>query len=423
MCNVWNGGNGLLKVSVIIPVYNTEKYLADCLDSILSQSLSDIEIICVNDASTDTSLSVMQEYAGKDHRIAIISYDENKGQAYARNVGLMKAQGEYVYFVDSDDLLKQEALSRLYQVASMDRLDLVCFDADVIYDSAEMESKYSCNVSRSFSCLDVISGKEFFILSMEHDDWPNAAWRQFWDRRFLLDNNILFREDASPHEDTLFTYLAVPIARRMRCLAESLYLYRRRVGSVMTGGVTWKRFSGQAVCCTAMAEYCWENVGTNGEEFRLATEKWLDRNIYILRQHWCALLRRGQDPYQVSLNDSKANLFCRMLLTSKYRFLKKKFSAEDLCWMAKHHLIIYGAGAVGRETKVFLQDVSLDWYCVAVSNKEQQDKSLLPGIRILSDLTFMKEEAIILVAALSPHKEVMTAEAKKHGFRNIVIMA
>ena len=90
------------KVSVIIPVYNVEKYLKQCLDSVVNQTLKDIEIICVNDGSTDNSLEILEEYAQKDNRIIIIS-QENQGQSVARNIALEKATGEYVGFVDSDD--------------------------------------------------------------------------------------------------------------------------------------------------------------------------------------------------------------------------------------------------------------------------------------------------------------------------------
>ena len=93
------------EVSVIIPIYNTEQYLAECLDSVVNQTLSDIEIICVDDGSPDRSIDILMEYAAKDDRIQIIR-QENKGLPAARNAGLRVASGDYVYFVDSDDMLR-----------------------------------------------------------------------------------------------------------------------------------------------------------------------------------------------------------------------------------------------------------------------------------------------------------------------------
>ncbi len=105
------------KVSVIIPVYNTEKYLEKCLDSVCNQTLSDIEIICINDASTDNSLEVLKQYAATDNRIKVISFEENKGAATARNTGIEIATGEYIGFVDSDDYPDLDFYEKLYQKA------------------------------------------------------------------------------------------------------------------------------------------------------------------------------------------------------------------------------------------------------------------------------------------------------------------
>ena len=91
------------KISVIIPVYNVEKYLSECLDSIVNQTFKDIEVICVNDCSTDNSLSILKEYASKDKRIKIISISSNRGCGYARKIALREASGEYILLCDSDD--------------------------------------------------------------------------------------------------------------------------------------------------------------------------------------------------------------------------------------------------------------------------------------------------------------------------------
>lgn len=104
------------KISVIIPVYNTAKYLEKCLNSILCQTLSDIEVICINDGSTDNSLSILEEYAKKDDRIKIIN-QENSGQSVARNKGLDVAKGNYIYFVDSDDSIHKQTLEIMYKAA------------------------------------------------------------------------------------------------------------------------------------------------------------------------------------------------------------------------------------------------------------------------------------------------------------------
>ena len=113
------------KVSVIIPVYNTEKYLRRCFDSVVNQTLSDIEIICINDCSTDNSLEILQEYASKDKRIKLIDFKVNKGAAIARNIGIDAATGEYIGFVDSDDFVDLDFYEKLYKKAAETGADAV----------------------------------------------------------------------------------------------------------------------------------------------------------------------------------------------------------------------------------------------------------------------------------------------------------
>ena len=114
------------KISVIIPVYNVEDYLRQCLDSVINQTLDDIEIICVNDGSTDSSPDILEEYSRKDSRIRIIS-QENMGLSGARNTGMKYIKGEYVYFLDSDDYIELDALNQMYNISKNNSLDMLMF--------------------------------------------------------------------------------------------------------------------------------------------------------------------------------------------------------------------------------------------------------------------------------------------------------
>lgn len=123
----------LFKISVIIPVYNVENYLSECLDSIINQSLNDIEIICINDGSTDNSLKILQDYEKRDNRIRVIN-QKNSGLGATRNVGLSLSEGKYVYFMDSDDYLELSTLEELYHLAETNSLDIVLFKLINFYD-------------------------------------------------------------------------------------------------------------------------------------------------------------------------------------------------------------------------------------------------------------------------------------------------
>ena len=120
------------KVSIVIPVFNTEKYLARCLNSVLSQSMPDVEAVCVNDGSTDNSSAILQEYAAKDNRIKVIS-QENKGQSAARNLALRMVSGEYVFFLDSDDFIHPQTLEILLKTAQKSGCSVVATEQVKIY--------------------------------------------------------------------------------------------------------------------------------------------------------------------------------------------------------------------------------------------------------------------------------------------------
>lgn len=126
-------------ISVIIPVYNVVNYLKECLDSVCNQTYKDLEIICVNDGSTDGSLDILKEYEKQDSRISIIS-QENKGLSAARNVALDCANGEYIYFLDSDDYIELNALEELYNVSNQKELDIVLFKLLVLDDETNEKS-------------------------------------------------------------------------------------------------------------------------------------------------------------------------------------------------------------------------------------------------------------------------------------------
>ena len=130
------------EVSVIIPVYNAEKYLRECLDSVVNQTLKDIEIICIDDGSTDHSRAILMGYEKSDPRITVIS-QENLGLSAARNCGMRYASGKYIYFLDSDDYIDGEALEILVRLAEENDADSVHFAAKPFYESEELRRSHN----------------------------------------------------------------------------------------------------------------------------------------------------------------------------------------------------------------------------------------------------------------------------------------
>ena len=202
-----------VKVSVIMPVYNADSYLRPALESALDQTLTDIEIICVDDGSTDTSLEIMKEYQDRDGRVRIIT-ETNAGPALARNNGIRRARGEYIAFLDADDFLEPTFLEVLYNLAKRDELDIAIADYD-IYNSrkARFESATPPDHSEIFDEGKVTSKNEYpdFILSST----TGAAWNKIFRRSFIEEKGLVFLQDVRIYEDVYFVTSAMSLAERV----------------------------------------------------------------------------------------------------------------------------------------------------------------------------------------------------------------
>ncbi len=213
--------------SIIIPIYNVEKYLRDCLDSVLGQTCPDWEAICVNDGSTDESNAILEEYLEKDSRFKVINQD-NRGLSSARNTGMDNAEGNYILFLDSDDWLGKNALEVL--AGNMGGEDLICFSGRRYF-----ENDYSFHPADSLSKKQYASGMDYYNdNALQHRDFAFVCVvLRAYRRQFLLENVLRFKEGIY-HEDNLFTPLACFYARKVRMIDESLYNYRVRESSITT---------------------------------------------------------------------------------------------------------------------------------------------------------------------------------------------
>ena len=179
------------KVSVIIPVYNTENFLRKCLDSVCDQTLQDIEIICINDCSQDSCLEILKAYALSDTRVRIIDFKENRGAGAARNAGIEAAQGEYIGFVDSDDFIDLDFYEKLYNSGTKTK-------ANVVKGAVE----HTFLGGQILKC----DNKEFESNNINFNSiFPSAIYQ----KNFLRKYNIRFLENCSWGEDRLFPVMAV----------------------------------------------------------------------------------------------------------------------------------------------------------------------------------------------------------------------
>ena len=227
-------------VSVIVPVYNAEKYLPVCLESILNQTFTDFELLVVDDCSTDSSFAVAESFLERfGGRLKIVSLPQNTGSgSVPRNVGLDLSQGKYIYFVDNDDLLIDTALETLYDFAEEYQADFVCMERAFTCDENPIPEKLNDNISyippRFLVSEPIIETEnlaerveKFLRLSFGHQ-----PWLKFLRRDFLVDNDIKLSV-MKISDDNIWTFKIVCLAKKILRVPSMLYVHRTNTQSVM----------------------------------------------------------------------------------------------------------------------------------------------------------------------------------------------
>lgn len=211
------------KVSVIIPVYNAEKYLRECLDSVVNQTLKEIEIICVDDGSTDSSLAILKEYAEKDGRFTIVAQN-NLHAGVARNAGLALARGKYLSFLDSDDFFELNMFEKLYEKSENTEAEICIFETDKYDNKTEKFIKQDWLLKQEqLPKKDIFSADD--ISKYIYNFSCSWAWNKLFNHEFIKTNQIKFQALARTN-DLYFTYLALSLANKMVVLKECLLHYR-----------------------------------------------------------------------------------------------------------------------------------------------------------------------------------------------------
>ena len=230
-------GEAQVKVSVILPVYNTEAYLAATLDSVLAQTLTDFEVILVDDGSTDGSMQIERAYEQRDARVRVIE-QPNLRQGTARNTGLRAARGEYIYFMDSDDLVAPTLFEECYAACEADGLDFVTFDSAGFFEDPAIERPDLFQEMKprvGVATEEVCDGVSFWTDLFRNGCLTFVCWLEFFRRDFLIENDLFFIERIY-FEDNDWIVRVFLAAKRLRYLPRKLHYYREREGSNVHSG-------------------------------------------------------------------------------------------------------------------------------------------------------------------------------------------
>ena len=395
-------------VSVILPVYGVEKWLPACLESILGQSLKALEILAIDDASPDRCGNILDDYAARDSRVRVFHLPENCRQGFGRNLGLDRAEGKYVYFLDSDDMIQPDTLEALVRAAEKDTLDGLFFDSEVIFeDEAFRKIDYEpCRKGRYEER--VYTGPELFSSFWAQDDWNVYVWRQFWRRAFLQEEGIRFT--TGEHEDEVFSVAAAALAGRVRYLPARYPVHRYRAASVMTRAKTSRDFHGYFMAFRTLSLLAAER------EIRLPAYDANLAHLYELVQLYHPLfLEEGKtaawfrDPeelraYQLYAAGEKAHSALRRKIRTTWKPL-----------LAYEHVFLFGAGKIARRVIQLLEETEVRLEGVIVTSQKGNASFLGEyPVKELKDWDGTDSTAVVIAVAPALHEEIAEGLREKN---------
>lgn len=241
----------MIKISIVVPVYNVEKYIKKCMDSLLDQDFEDYEIIVVNDGTKDNSMDYVRQVYKKTNKIVIYE-QKNAGLSAARNSGIRLSRGKYILFCDSDDALEKDCLPRLYKEMEEKQLDVLLYDARMIEEDGTTSKENPYN--RTNINDDMMSGCETLATLLDSNSYLASACLYIIKREVLITNKLFFEEGIF-HEDELFT--PVLLLNSNRVIHKNWLVYHRFIheGSIMTGNNLAKRMEGLSIVIQKLMEY------------------------------------------------------------------------------------------------------------------------------------------------------------------------
>lgn len=411
-----------VKVSIIIPVYNMEKYLEACLDSVLSQTLSGIEIVCINDGSTDSSLDILQKYEMQNKNIVVVT-QKNQGAGPARNKGIDIARGEFIAFMDPDDYYpEQDVLETLYCKAIQQNVS-ICGgsllqeqEGKIVYKNNELRKKNNFHENR--------------LITYEEYQYAFAYQRFIFFRDLLKENNVYF-PPYRRFQDPPFMVKAMIMAGTFYAIEKPVYVLR---------GID------------KVVKYEKEEV-VNGiargidDILKISSEKGLEKlhsdmlveifdkyinffykSIYLGNTELTVIMKNISD----DLNDE--------LLRKDGRFAEKPVFLDEkgICTLMQKtrdkevalrneiekypKVIIYGAGVVGRSLYEYLDKIYKGNIEFAISAHDVQGTACGQRIHSIDEYTEQIENVIVLVAVKGVQSTIMKEKAYELGFRNVVVV-
>lgn len=319
-----------MQLSIVVPIYNVEQYLRECLDSLYKIDGIDYEVILVNDGSKDRSREIMEEFKQSYPERTVIVDKENGGLSSARNAGMRVAKGEYISFIDSDDFIDVQEYKKFFFEGEMEDLDVMV--GNMRYYTPE---KTGAPLFRSDLVKNsgVVTGIEFFgKLFQQPKCFREEVVDDIYRRKFLIDNNIWFNEEIV-HEDSEFTPMVYLKAKRVKYIDRSFYFYRQRTGSIMNKVSEKSIISLEKICEKFFKEY--QNLDSKIGKETLAKLILSFYSVVIYKRYngggdWKRVHNRYKEIYRELKKVEKGNIEAQLLYYSVFvpNFLRRCLGKE-----------------------------------------------------------------------------------------------
>lgn len=404
-------------VSIIIPVYNVGKYIGKCLESCVTQTYQNLEIICVYDPSSDNSLFVLEEFAKKDGRIKVIKNGKRGGLSLARNLGFNQAKGKYIYYLDGDDYIKINAMEKLYAYAERYGTECIFFNSDTCREAEGLSAPIVRHGLKSIS-EQIQDGPSLYKIFMDNNVYSGSPWSRFWSKDFLTKNNLIFENELWKSEEIVFCLKAILLGKRMMAVDEVYHVYRRHGES---GSV---EFDAMYMICQFKA-YCnlldfWGRHQF-GEDIDRRISNYL-KNILVRAKR--VYFRTRSDICENDFREGIERHLFQTLVEQEYeRRLDHidDFVLENISKYKK--VIVYGAGLNAYEAVEKLERKNIHVDSLAVTCMYGNVKGI-NGILVheIKDLCYMKDEAIIILGVNRPRREEVIQVLKKYEFSHYITL-
>lgn len=308
------------KVSVIIPIYNVEQYLKDCIESVISQMNDSIQIVLVNDGSTDNSIKIAEYYAN-DTNVILIN-QKNKGLGAARNTGLEHASGEYILFLDSDDMIKENSIFEMYNICKENSLDMLLFSSSVFSDSSDMDFPLNMfNYERDSFVNEIMTGQELFEKTYAINEYRVSVCMRMFKCDYIKQKKLKFREGVI-HEDEDYALLSLLLANRVMAINTKYYQRRVRANSIMTASSLEKHIIAYMDVYDALSEKfsMYDTYFFDSSQVKIFLV-----NLLYMCFLYCVSMKKANlksKTYEHEINKRAKNIHVRSLGTSYKHILK-----------------------------------------------------------------------------------------------------